>query len=165
VSRDDYGKKEAIMKVVRIKAEPLTSEAFKPFGQVVGQDEVDLALKKGEEFRMGIIHMRNRGYQISRMNFHKNSTQALVPLEGKACLVVVAPPDTKFKKASDLKKVKAFICDGSVGINLGLKTWHQALLPLGPEMKMLNVQGVNSTEDTDPVDFEEKLDAVLEVTL
>jgi hypothetical protein len=27
------------------------------------------------------------------------------------------------------------------------------------------VQGVNSTEDTYPVDFEEKLDAVLEVTL
>jgi ureidoglycolate lyase len=157
--------KEAIMKVVRIKAEPLTSEAFKPFGQVIGQDEVNLALKKGEEFRMGIIHMRNRGYQISRLNFHKNSTQALVPLEGKACLVVVAPPETKFKKASDLKKVKAFICDGSVGINLGLKTWHQALLPLGPEMKMLNVQGVNSSEDTYAVDFEEKLDAVLEVTL
>jgi hypothetical protein len=32
-------------------------------------------------------------------------------------------------------------------------------------MKMLNVQGVNSTEDTHAVDFEEKLDAILEVTL
>ena len=153
------------MKVVKIKAEPLTSKGFKPFGQVVGQDEINLALRKGEEFRMGIIDMPNRGYTIKGLNFHKNSTQALVPLDGKACLVVVAPPGQKFKKASDLKKVKAFICDGSTGINLGLKTWHQALLPLGPDMKMLNVQGANSTEDTARVDFEKEVGAVLEITL
>ncbi len=153
------------MKVVQIKAEPLTSEAFQPYGQVVGQDDIQLALKKNEEFRMGIINMPNRGYTIGSLNFHKNSTQALVPLNGQACLAVVAPPGTNFKKPSDLKKIKAFICDGSTGINIGLKTWHQALLPLGPDMQMLNVQGVNSPEDTTVVNFEKKLGAVLEITL
>ncbi len=153
------------MKVVQIQAEPLTSDVFKPFGEVVGEDTINMALKKGEEFRMGIINARNVGFQISSLNFHKNSTQALVPLEGKACLVVVAAPGAKFEKAKDLRQIKAFVCDGSVGINLGLRTWHQALLPLGPEMKMVNVQGVNSGEDTYGVNFEDSLDAIVEITL
>jgi len=154
-----------MMKVVQIQAEPLTSDAFEPFGQVVGEDAISLVLKRGEKFRMGVINGRNDGFQISSMNFHKNSTQALVPLEGKACLVVVAPPDAKFKKAKDLKRIRAFVCDGSVGVNLGLRTWHIALLPLGPEMNMINIQGMNSREDTYRVDFEDSLGAVVEIML
>ncbi len=91
------------MEVIQIKAEVLTSEAFQPFGQVVGLDDINLALRNGEQFRMGIIHMRNHGYRIQSLNYHRNSTQALVPLDGKACLVVVAPPGLTFNEASDLK--------------------------------------------------------------
>jgi ureidoglycolate lyase len=161
-----YGFHEEMpMKTVRIKAEPLTSAAFKPFGQVVGLDEVHLELHEREAFRMGIIHMKNHGYRISSLNYHQNSTQALVPLEGKACLVVVAPPDTTFEQAADLKKIKAFLCDGSVGINIGLKTWHQALLPLGPELKMVNIQGVHSGKDTYVCDFQKSFDTVVEISL
>jgi len=153
------------MKTVRIKAEPLTSEAYKPFGEVIGVDDVHLELRQHESFRMGIIHMRNRGFRIASLNHHRNSTQALIPLEGKACLVVVAPPEVTFESPADLKKVKAFLCDGSVGINIGLGTWHQALLPIGPEMNMVNVQGVHSTEDTYVCDFAKSFDAVIEVAL
>jgi ureidoglycolate lyase len=156
---------EIAMKTIRIKAEPLTSAAFKPFGQVIGLDDIHLELREREAFRMGIIHMKNHGYRITRLNHHCNSTQALVPLEGKACLVVVAPPDTTFEQAADLKKIKAFISDGSTGINIGLKTWHQALLPLGPEMKMLNVQGVHSSKDTYVCDFEATFNTVVEISL
>jgi ureidoglycolate lyase len=153
------------MKTVRIKAEPLTSEAYEPFGQVIGLDDVHMELRQQEQFRMGIIHMKHHGYRITSLNHHLNSTQALVPLEGKACLVVVAPPDVTFEKASDLKKIKVFLCDGSVGINIGLGTWHQALLPLGLELKMVNVQGVNSHDDTYMCDFVEKFDTAVEITL
>jgi ureidoglycolate lyase len=153
------------MHTVQIKAEPLTPEAFRPFGQVVGRDEVNLDLREGEQFRMGIIHMRNRGYCISSLNHHRNSTQALIPLEGKACLVVVAPPGVTFQEAADLKHVKAFLCDGSVGINIGLHTWHQALLPIGSEMKMVNIQGMHSSQDTYTCDFQHEFDAVVEITL
>lgn len=153
------------MKTVRIKAEPLTSAAFKPFGQVIGVDDIHLKLQAQEAFRMGIIHMKNHGYRISSLNYHRNSTQALIPLEGKACLVVVAPPNTTFEKAADLKKIKAFLCDGSVGINIGLQTWHQALLPLGPDLKMVNVQGVHSENDTYTCNFQHTFDSVVEISL
>ena len=153
------------MKTIRIKAEPLTGDAYQAFGQVIGLDNVQLELRQREKFRMGIIHMKNRGYRISSLNRHFNSTQALIPLEGKACLVVVAPPETTFGKVADLKKVRAFLCDGSVGINLGLGTWHQALLPIGSDMKMVNVQGVNSTKDTDVCHFDKMFDTVIQITL
>ncbi len=153
------------MKTVRIKAEPLTSEAYKPFGQVIGLDDVHLELRQREKFRMGIIHMKNRGYRITSLNQHRTSTQALVPLDGKACLIVVAPPDTTFDNAADLKKVKAFLCDGSVGINIGLGTWHQALLPIGSELKMVNVQGVNSGKDTHLCEFDKTFNTAIEITL
>jgi ureidoglycolate hydrolase len=132
---------------------------------VVGRDEVKLDLREGEEFRLGIIHMRNHGYRITSLNHHRNSTQALIPLENKACLVVVAPPGVTFEEAADLKQVKAFLCDGSLGINIGLHTWHQALLPIGPEMKMVNVQGVHSEHDTYTCDFQKEFDAAIEVVL
>lgn len=153
------------MKTVRIKAEPLTSETYKPFGQVVGLDEVYMELRQQEQFRMGIIHMKHHGYRLASLNHHLNSTQALIPLDGKACLAVVAPPEVRFERAAELRKIKAFLCDGSVGINIALGTWHQALLPLGPELKMVNVQGVNSDADTYTCDFVEKFDTVVEITL
>jgi ureidoglycolate lyase len=153
------------MQTLRIKAEPLTSDGYKPFGQVIGLDEVHLELRQHEQFRMGIIHMKNRGYRITRLNHHRNSTQALIPLAGKACLVVVAPPDTAFERVTDLEKVKAFLCDGSVGVNIGLRTWHQALLPIGSEMHMVNVQGINSGKDTYTCDFEKMFGTVIEITL
>lgn len=153
------------MKTVRIKAEPLTSKAYQPFGQVVGLDDVHLELRHREKFHLGIIHMKNRGYRIGSLNRHANSTQALIPLEGKACLVVVAAPETNFENAADLKKIKAFLCDGSIGINIGLGTWHQALLPIGADMKMVNVQGVNSSKDTEICHFDKTFDTVIEITL
>ncbi len=85
------------MKTVRIKAEPLNSETYEPFGQVIGLDDVHLHLRQDEQFRMGIIHMPNRGYRVCRLNHHRHSTQALIPLEGKAYIIVVAPPDVTFE--------------------------------------------------------------------
>jgi ureidoglycolate lyase len=153
------------METIQIKAEPLTAEAFRPFGQVVGLDDVKLELRDGEQFRMGIIHMRNRGYRITNMNHHRNSTQALIPLANQACLVVVAPPGAVFREPADLKQVRAFLCDGSAGINIALHTWHQALLPIGAEMKMVNIQGVNSEHDTYPCNFQQDLNAAVEIIL
>ena len=41
------------MKVVQIQAEPLTSDAFKSFGEVVGEDKITMTLKQGEAFHNG----------------------------------------------------------------------------------------------------------------
>ncbi len=74
-------------------------------------------------------------------------SQALIPLCGKACLVVVAPPTVDLNSPDDLTPVKAFINDGSLGVNSDLGTWHMALLPLASEMRMVNIQGDHAGED------------------
>jgi ureidoglycolate hydrolase len=151
-------------KVLQIKAEPLTAEAYRPFGQVIGMDKVQMKIVN-DRFRMGIINMKCQPFRIAHLNRHIKSTQALIPLSGKACLVVVAPPTVNLDSPEDLKQVKAFINDGSCGINIDLGTWHMALLPLGPEMSMVNIQGEHSGEDTEERSFEEKFDTVIEVVL
>jgi ureidoglycolate hydrolase len=118
-----------------------------------------------DRFRMGIITMKYQSFRITHLNRHIKSTQALIPLGGKACLVVVAPPTVDLDNPEDLKQLRAFINDGSCGVNIDLGTWHMALLPLGPEMRMVNIQGEHSWEDTEERSFEEKFDTVIEVVL
>ena len=83
----------------------------------------------------------------------------------KACLVIVAPPTVDLDGPEDLKQVKAFINDGSCGINIDLGTWHTAPLPLGPEVNLVNIQGEHSGEDIEERSFEDKFDTIIEVVL
>jgi ureidoglycolate lyase len=151
-------------KVLQIKAEPLTADAFHPFGQVIGMDTVRMKIVN-DRFRMGTINIKCQPFRITRLNRHIKSTQALIPLGGKACLVVVAPPTVDLDSPEHLKQVKAFIDDGSYGVNIDLGTWHMALLPLGYEISMVNIQGEHSGADTDERSFEETLNTVIEIVL
>jgi ureidoglycolate lyase len=151
-------------KVLQIKAEPLTAEAFHPFGQVIGIDTVQMKIVN-DRFRMSTITTTYRPFRIAHLNRHIKSTQALIPLGGKAYLAVVAPPTVNLDNPEDLKQVKAFINDGSSGINLDLGTWHMALLPLGPKMTMVNIQGEHSAEDTEERSFTEKFETIIEIVL
>jgi ureidoglycolate lyase len=150
--------------VLQIRAEPLTAETFRPFGQVIGVDTVQMKIVN-DRFRMGHITMTYQPFRILYLNRHIKSTQALIPLGGKACLVVVAPPTVNLDALEDLKQVKAYINDGSCGINIDLGTWHMPLLPLVPKMSMVNIQGEHSGEDTEERLFREKFDTVIEVIL
>jgi ureidoglycolate lyase len=151
-------------KVLQIKAEPLTAEAYRPFGQVIGMDKVQMKIVN-DRFRMGITTMQCQPFRITHLNRLIQSTQALIPLGGKACLVVVAPPTVNLDNPEDLTQVRAFINDGSCGVNIDLGTWHMALLPLGREISMVNIQGEHAGEDTEERSFEEKFDTVIEVVL
>jgi ureidoglycolate lyase len=153
-----------MLKVLQIRAEPLTTEAYRPFGQVIGLDKIQMKIVN-DRFRMGMITMKCQPFRITHLNRHIKSTQALIPLGGKACLVVVAPPTVNLDSPEDLTQVKAFINDGSCGINIDLGTWHMTPLPLGPEVSLVNIQGEHSGEDTEERSFEEKFDTVLEVIL
>jgi ureidoglycolate lyase len=153
-----------VPKVLQIRAEPLSAEAYRAFGQVIGLDKIQMKIVN-DRFRMGVIAVKYQPFRITHLTRHIQSTQALIPLGGRACLVVVAPPTVNLDNPEDLKQVKAFINDGSYGINVDLGTWHMTPLPLGPEVSLVNIQGEHSGEDTEERSFEEKFDTVLEVVL
>jgi ureidoglycolate lyase len=151
-------------KTLQIKAEPLTPEAYRPFGQVIGMDKVQMKIVN-DRFRMSMINMKCQPFRITHLNRHIRSTQALIPLGGKAGLIGVAPPTVNMDNPEDLKQIRAFINDGSCGVNIDLGTWHMAPLPLGPEVSVVNIQGEHSGEDTEERSFEQQFDTVIEVVL
>jgi ureidoglycolate hydrolase len=61
--------------------------------------------------------------------------------------------------------VKAFLKDGSLGVNVDLGTWHMALLPLASERCMVSIQDEHADEDLRGCAFEEMLNVMIEVVL
>ena len=101
-----------------VRAQPLTSEGFAPFGQVVGQDEIVLELRGEETFHLDVLSYDHKPLEFTVLNRHHNATQALVALNGKPTVVLVGPGDLDFRDEAHLDHLQAFLCDGSAGINL-----------------------------------------------
>ena len=124
-----------------VRAEPLTSEGFAPFGQVVGRDEVVIELRDDEEFHLDVLSYDHKPLEFTVLNRHHRATQALIALNGKPTVVLVGPADVDFSEEAHLGELRAFLCDGSAGINLALGTWHAGPYPLTDHVDLVNVQG------------------------
>jgi ureidoglycolate lyase len=149
-----------------VHAEPLTSAAFRPFGQVIGIDEVNIELRGNEEFHLDIISYDRKPIRASVLNRHHKATQALIALDAKPTVIIVAPADIDLSSADHLATLRAFVCDGSLGINLALGTWHAGPFPLGPHVDLVNVQGRQVLEnDVEEAHVERDLGVVVDVAL
>lgn len=126
-----------------IFAEPLTAEAFAPFGDVIalkGQpDKIinqglcgrhhDLARLDFTDGRAGIslfdAEPRALPYRLEMVERHPLGSQAFLPLNPAPFLVTVAE-DAGGKPATP----RAFLTAPGQGINLLRNTWHGVLTPL-----------------------------------
>lgn len=123
-----------------LRPEPLTAEAFAPFGDVLDatgdfrlinaglcQRHHDrAALDFGADGRAGIsvfqAQPRALPYEFDLIERHPQGSQAFLPMTGHPFLVIVAPgPDAA---------PRAFLTNGAQGINLHRGTWHGVLTPL-----------------------------------
>jgi ureidoglycolate lyase len=123
-----------------IRTEPLTAEAFAPYGEVLQatgdfrlinaglcrrhHDRADMDF--GPEGRAGIsifkAEPRALPYDFDLIERHPDGSQAFIPMTGDPFLVIVADgPDAA---------PRAFLTDGTQGINLRRGTWHGVLTPL-----------------------------------
>ena len=123
-----------------IRTEPLTAEAFAPFGDVLDssgdfrlinaglcQRHHDRAkLDFGPDGRAGISIFnavpRSFPYEFDLIERHPDGSQAFVPMSEHPFLVIVAtsPEDIP----------RAFITNGKQAINFHRGTWHGVLTPL-----------------------------------
>ena len=148
-----------------ITIQPLTREAFAPFGQVLTTEGAEhFAINGGmtERFhdladveigggngRTMISIFRGQPYDLpltlKMVERHPFGSQAFMPLHNKSFLVIVAP-DKNGVPGTPL----AFITQPGVGINLKRNVWHGVLTPLGQEGDFLIVDrggdGVNLEE-------------------
>jgi ureidoglycolate hydrolase len=148
-----------------VTAEVLTPEAFAPYGQVVGLEDVRIELREQEVFHLDIIAYKRKPIRVDHLNRHYTATQALVPLAGRPVVIVVGAPELTFQSADDLDQLRAFVFDGSRGINLALKVWHEGPFPLMENVDLVNVQGKHVEDDNEVAHLERDLGAVVGVRL
>jgi ureidoglycolate lyase len=148
-----------------VRAEPLTAEAFAPFGQVVKEGEMVMELRDGEMFHLNVLHYDRGDLRCDHLNRHHKATQMLVALAGKPSLLVVAPKEHDFSTTDHLEHVRAFICDGTAGVNLALGTWHWGPYPIHDAIDLVNVQGKGFANDNEIAYLERDLATVVEVVL
>lgn len=137
-----------------IHTEPLTRDAFMPFGQVIEADGAqhypinagnceryhDLANieLRGPAARPVISLMHARGFSLpltlTMVERHPLGSQAFYPLSTNPLLVVVAPDI-----AGHPGTPRAFLTRPGQGVNIAINTWHGVLTPIGPEADFLCV--------------------------
>jgi ureidoglycolate lyase len=148
-----------------VQAEPLTAEAFAPFGQVIAEGDMVMELRDGEAFHLNVLSYDRHPLECDHLNRHHKATQALVALAGRPTLVVVAPKQHDFSSRDHLSSVRAFVCDGTAGINLALGTWHWGPYPLMDHVDLVNVQGKGFADDNEVAHLTRDLGVVVTVRL
>ncbi len=148
-----------------VRAEAVTEAAFAPFGQVLAAGDAVMELRDGEVFHLNVLHYDRRPLRCDHLNRHYKATQALVALAGKPTLLVVAPAAFDFSTTDHLSHIRAFVCDGTTGVNLALGTWHWGPYPITDHVDLVNVQGRGFADDNEVARLERDLGVVVEVVL
>lgn len=148
-----------------VRAEVLSEAGFAPFGQVVAAGDAVMELRDGEVFHLNVLHYDRKPLRCDHLNRHHKATQALIALGGKPTLIVVAEAAYDFSTDHHLSGVRAFVCDGSAGVNLALGTWHWGPYPLTDYVDLVNVQGRGFADDNEVAHLERDLGVVVEVVL
>jgi ureidoglycolate lyase len=155
-------------RILTVTAEPLTAEAWQPFGQVIGGPgigaaECVLELRDGAVFNLDVLSYSWHPLRCDLLNRHHTATQALIPLGGSPAVVVVAPGQVDFSDPSHVDTIRAFTISGSQGINLAIATWHWGPYPIGPEVHLANFQARDVADDNEIAHLERDLGVVVEV--
>lgn len=139
----------------QITTEPLTATAFAPFGDVLEatgdfrlinaglcrRHHDRAAMDFGPEGRAGISIFdatpRSLPYEFDLIERHPDGSQAFLPMTEHPFLVIVAEgPDVP---------PRAFVTDGTQGINLHRGTWHGVLTPLHAPGRFAVVDRIGAT--------------------
>ncbi|RWR14728.1 ureidoglycolate lyase [Paenirhodobacter populi] len=150
---------------MQIQAEPLTADAFAPFGEVLSADGApdrlinaglcgryhDRAqLDFGPGGRAGISIFkavpRSLPYTFDLLERHPEGSQAFIPMTDAPFLVIVAPDEGGRPGAP-----RAFLTRGDQAINLHRGTWHGVLTPLQEPGLFAVVDRIGTTPNLEEV--------------
>ena len=121
----------------KIKVEPLTQEAFAPFGEVI---------EKYEEAKPEIVKggLREKEFSVdagdnkrSYFNYHTDAGQAYYPSRQGPTVFMVGP----IGEPPAPEQLRAFYSDGSVGICFRAGVWHSVPIPLEREEVFKTIRG------------------------
>jgi len=140
---------------VILQAEPLTPDAFAPFGEVLAVDpakavEINAGfttryhslatVESDADVILSIFRGRVRPLEAAMLERHPLGSQAFMPLSARPWLAVVAG-------RPDAKACRAFLCRGDQGVNYRSGVWHHPLLVLDREQDFLVVDRAGPGEN------------------
>lgn len=162
------------VEVRTVVAEPLTPEAFAPYGEVIGPegrerlpinlyggtiDAYNIPCRADEPFEWLVNRMRYRGLRIHNLERHAHLQQAFVPMDGAPFICAVAAADAELVDdvpASD--EVRAFIVPGNRGVQLDVNVWHEPPFPMQAEQLTIVTSHQSLTKG-----LQSKVDATQEI--
>jgi len=146
--------------------EPLTADAFAPFGDVIEASDraevipinygwttrfnalADVAVGEGHAI-LSIFRSKPLAPLVLKIfERHPLGSQAFVPMQGRPYLVAVAPPGD-----FDVAAVRVFRAEASQGVNYAKGTWHHFLLALEAESDFLVVDREGPGENLDEIEL------------
>ncbi len=155
--------------MLELTAQPLTDEAFAPFGEVIDSRVADYFHINGGRTRryhdLASVETHGEGGQalislfvsqpvevpltLDFLERHPLGSQAFMPLHEERFLIVVAPPGETIDPAS----VRAFVTDGRQGVNYRAGTWHaiQSVLEREGEFLVVDRGGPGDNCDEYPL--------------
>ncbi|RFA24477.1 ureidoglycolate lyase [Alkalilimnicola ehrlichii] len=161
--------------MIRLNIEPLTRAAFAPFGEVIDTEQREHFLINNGNcrryHRLASVETAAGGHAVisvfraraatfplalSLVERHPLGSQAFIPLNKQAFLVVVAPPG----QPPAPEQLRCFLARGGQGVNYYAGTWHHPLLALTSDDDFLVVdrdgEGPNCEEHPLPQVWLEK---------
>lgn len=152
----------------KVSIEPLTSESFASFGDVIAatgapsflinQDKCeryhDLSradtLGQFSEIALSIARSETYSlpYTLNLMERHPLGSQAFVPMNRVSFLVIVAPDD-----AGKPGRPQAFMASSGQGVNYFRNTWHGVLTPMEDQADFLIIDRIGNGENLEEHTF------------
>jgi ureidoglycolate lyase len=150
--------------MTRLKVEPLTPEAFKPYGVVLTKPDrnpdanredleawINFSGLLGLEDQHPILtylQCKRHSLPVNQLERHCKGAEAFIPLEGTSILIAahVGNPNDP-NDTPDLDTVKAFLLDGSAGVFLPRGSWHWAPFPVTATATFVLIMDSGISED------------------
>lgn len=133
------------MNVVHLKVQPMTREAFAPFGVLLdSRGSVDIDLGEGVPSLTGAT-AEWRPFKFDFMARHVRTMQVFSPLASSQSVIAVAPPSSG--AAPDVERIAAFFVDGKLPYAYHRGTWHTPPFPVREWASFLVVDRSGTLDD------------------
>jgi len=158
---------------VTLTPQPLSSESFAPFGDIIESSAGSNSAMNAAHFErfddLCGVEMSDNGrvavsiarclvpsslpYRIDMLERHPLGSQAFVPLTPAKMVVVVAPAGD----AISTSELRAFVSNGRQGINYHRGTWHMPLIAFDAGQEFLIIDRIGDVPNCDMLELEESV--------